>query len=113
MLVQLLTGWMTGSCQCLFSGPPATYQPLRRGAFRIEAMGRTVEEKARWARGKAAGLWARVNALDAISGGDWQARARRQRAAGRLVQEAARYERMAAGCEGRAVDDGLNWDLPF
>jgi hypothetical protein len=63
-------------------------------------MGKTVEEKARWARGKAAGLWARVNALDAITGGDWQARARRRRAAGRLVQEAARYERMATCFEG-------------
>ncbi|WWW35572.1 hypothetical protein V8017_00015 [Stenotrophomonas rhizophila] len=71
-------------------------------------MGKTVEEKARWARGKAAGLWARVNALDAITGGDWQARARRRRAAGRLVQEAARYERMATGFEGPEAwaDDG-------
>lgn len=71
-------------------------------------MGQTVEEKARWARRKAAGLWARVNALEAINGGDWQARLRRRRAAGRLILEAARYERMAACFE---PPDGE--DLPF
>ena len=91
---------MARSRRCLFRGQAAAYQALRRGAFRIEVMGKTVEEKARWARGKAVGLWARVNALDAITGGDWQARARRRRAAGRLVQEAARYERMATCFEG-------------
>lgn len=63
-------------------------------------MGKTVEEKGRWARGKAAGLWDRVNALEAMRGGDWQAQARRRRAASRLVHEAAGYERMAARLEG-------------
>jgi len=76
-------------------------------------MGQTLEEKARWARRKAAGLWDRVNALDATTGGDWQAQARRRCAAGRLVQEATRYERMAAGWEQGAGEDWLNWDLPF
>lgn len=110
MLVQLLTGRMTGSRRSLFSGRPGAYQAVRRSAFRIEAMGKTVEEKARWARVKAAGLWARVNALDAISGGDWQTRARRRRASTRLVQEAARYERMARCFEGPEEWAG---DAPF
>jgi len=66
-------------------------------------MGKTVEEKARWARGKAAGLWDRVNALDAITGGDWRARLRRRRAVGRLIEEAGRYERILAKLE-RARD---------
>jgi len=110
MLVQLLTGRMTGSRRTLFSGRPATYQALRRGAFRIESMGKTVEEKARWARGKAAGLWDRVNALEAMRGGDWQVQARRRRAASRLVQEAAHYERVAARFEGPG---GMEEDAPF
>lgn len=108
MLVQLLTGRMTGSRHRPFSGRPVTYQVLRRGAFRIEAMGKTVEEKARWARSKAAGLWDRINALESMRGGDWQAQARRRRAAGRLVEEAGRYERMAAWFEPPDTDE-----LPF
>lgn len=82
------------------------YQAVRLGPFRIEEMGRTLEEKALWARGKAAGLWDRVNALDAITGGDWESRARRRRAASRLIQEAAHYERMATRFEGRSSEGG-------
>jgi len=110
MLVKLLTGRMTGSRRSLFSRRPDTYQAVRRGAFRIEAMGKTVEEKVRWARAKAAGLWDRVSALDAINCGDWQARARRQRAASRLVKEAARYERLATSV--MEADEG-GTALPF
>lgn len=110
MLVQLLTGRMTASRRSLFSDRRGTYQAVRRSAFRIEPMGKTVEEKARWARGKAAGLWDRVNALEAIRGGDWQTQARRRRAASRLVHEAAGYERMAARLEG---PDEWTDDAPF
>ncbi len=73
-------------------------------------MGKTLEGKARWARGKASGLWDRVNALEAISGGNWEARARRRRAANRLVQEAARYERMGTCFQGPVE---LAEDAPF
>jgi len=58
-------------------------------------MGKTVEEKARWARAKAASLWQQADALDLKRGGDWRDRARRWRVADQLRAEAARFDGIA------------------
>ncbi|PTT56137.1 hypothetical protein DBR33_02765, partial [Stenotrophomonas sp. HMWF022] len=68
------------------------------------------EQKAAWARARAAELWGHVSALEATVGGDWQARARRRRAADRLIREAGYFERMATKLEG---PDFLEVELPF
>lgn len=51
--------------------------------------------KARWARGKADDLHRQARELEQDRSGDWEARARRRRAAGRLRAEAARFESIA------------------
>lgn len=68
------------------------------------------EQRAAWARERAAELWARISTLEADLSGCWRARSRRRRAADRLIKEAGFYERLASQLDGLMV---ANDSLPF
>lgn len=69
----------------------------------MAAMTKTNAGKARWARGKAAGLWQQATELDRDRTGSWDDRAGRRRPADRLRTEAARFESIA-----RRLDPSLD-----